>query len=67
MYKETLKFGIKNNIVEIQFKSLDFDFDKLLQLYGIKNIIEKIEKRLTDKKGKFFIFNFETCINWRII
>ena len=62
MYKETLKVDIKNSIVEIQYKSLDFDVNKLLL-----NIIEKIEKRLTDKKGKFFIFNFETCINWRII
>ena len=62
MYKETLKVGIKNNIVEIQYKSLDYDLNKLLL-----NIIEKIEKRLTDKQGKFFIFNFETCINWRII
>ena len=62
MYKETLKVGIKNNIVEIQYKSLDYDLNKLLL-----NIIEKIEKRLTDKKGKFFLFNFETCINWKII
>ena len=53
MYKETLKVDIKNSIVEIQYKSLDFDVNKLLL-----NIIEKIEKRLTDKKGKFFIFNF---------
>ena len=62
MYKETLKVGIKNNIVEIQYKSLNFDVNKLLL-----NIIEKIEKRLTDKQGKFFLVNFETCINWRII
>ena len=36
MYKETLKVGIKNNIVEIQYKSLDYDLNKLLL-----NIIEK--------------------------
>ena len=62
MYIETLKVGIKNNIVEIQYKSLDYDLNKLLL-----NIIEKIEKRLTDKQGKFFLVNFETCINWKII
>ena len=33
----------------------------------LKNIIEKIEKRLIEKKGKFFLVNFETCINWKII
>ena len=62
MYKETLKVDIKNSIVEIQYKSLDFDVNKLLL-----NIIEKIEKRLIEKKGKFFLVNFETCINWKII
>ena len=62
MYKEILKVGIKDKIVEIQYKSLDYDLNKLLL-----NIIEKIEKRLTDKKGKFFLVNFETCINWKII
>jgi hypothetical protein len=62
MYKEILKVGIKDKIVEIQYKSLDYDLNKLLL-----NIVEVIEKRLIEKNGKFFLINFETCINWKII
>ena len=62
MYKEILKVGIKDKIVEIQYKSLDYDLNKLLL-----NIVEVIEKRLIEKNGKFFLINFETSINWKII
>ena len=62
MYKEKLKLGIKNSIVEIQYKSLDKKLNSALS-----NIIENIEKKLDNKKGKFFIGNFETCIDWEIV
>ena len=62
MYKEILKVGIKDKIVEIKYKSLDYDLNKLLL-----NIVEVIEKRLIEKNGKFFLINFETCINWKVI
>ena len=62
MYKEKLKLGIKNSIVEIQYKSLDKKLNSALL-----NIIENIEKKLDNKKGKFFIDNFETCIDWKIV
>ena len=62
MYKEILKVGIKDKIVKIKYKSLDYDLNKLLL-----NIVEVIEKRLIEKNGKFFLINFETCINWKII
>ena len=57
MYKEKLTIGVKNNaIVAVQYKSLD----KKLTLAFIFSIIENIEKKLDDKRGKFFIGNFET-------
>ena len=64
MYKEKLTIGVKNNaIVAVQYKSLD----KKLTLAFIFSIIENIEKKLDDKRGKFFIGNFETCIDWKIV
>ena len=56
MYKEKLRLGIKSSIVEIQYKSLDKKLNSALL-----NIIENIEKKLDNKKGQFFIGNFETC------
>ena len=62
MIKEKLKLNIENNIIEIQYKSLD----KKLSLIFIKTIISEIKKKLDNKKGNIFIGNFETCISWRI-
>jgi len=63
MIKDKITMSIKNHIIEIKYKSLD---NKLNAIFNT-NIIKEIEKKLKDKEGKFFINNFETCINWKVL
>ena len=57
MYKEKLKLGIKNSIVEIQYRSLDKKLNSALS-----NIIENIEKKLEELAVFFSITKWITGI-----
>ena len=63
MIRDKITMNVKNHIIEIKYKSLD---KKLNAVFNF-DILKKIEKKLKDKKGKFFINNFETCIDWKVI
>ena len=63
MIRDKITMNVKNHIIEIKYKSLD---KKLNTVFNF-DILKKIEKKLKDKKGKFFINNFETCIDWKVI
>ena len=65
MIKDKFQMEVKNNIIQIEYKSLN---KKLNEVFS-KNIIDEIEHEINLKlyKGKFFINNFETCINWQVL